>query len=107
MPRRSAVSKANTGPSAEDLAEFRAAMGSLLPSGGPPALPSGNWARLTALVVERGYTLVVSPALGGRAYRVALPMGDKRVEVYISDASTAEQIVSQLLLAVQSLPVRE
>jgi hypothetical protein len=51
--------------------------------------------------------LVVSPALGGRAYRVALPMGDKRVEVYISDASTAEQIVSQLLLAVQSLPVRE
>jgi hypothetical protein len=89
------------------MAAFRAAMGPLLSTVDAPALPAANWARLTSLVVSRGYTLVVSPALGGRAYRISIPLGDRRVEVYAGDSDGIVQVIDSLLIAVQSLPVRE
>lgn len=107
MPRKRPPAQAAGGPSDDDMAAFRAAMGPLLQVGGPPPLPSANWARLTALVCEKGYTLVISPALGGRAYKIAIPLGEKRIDVFASDKDTAEQIVDALLLAVQHLPQRE
>lgn len=108
MPRaRKPAGNGNVGPSDDDMAAFRAAMGPLLSTGGAPALPAANWARLTALVVEKGYTLVISPALGGRAYKIAIPLGEKRIDVFASDKDTAEQIVDALLIAVQHLPQRE
>ncbi len=107
MPRRKAASGNHGGVSDDDMAAFRAAMGPLLSTVGPPELPPGNWARLAALVVSRGYTLVISPALGGRAYRISIPLGDRRVEVYAGDNDSIAQVVDGLLIAVQSLPVRE
>ncbi len=107
MPRKRAVSNGSGGVSDDDMAAFRAAMGPLLSSVGPPELPPANWSRLTTLVVSRGYTLVVSPALGGRAYRISIPLGDRRVEVYAGDNDSITQVIDGLLIAVQSLPVRE
>jgi hypothetical protein len=51
--------------------------------------------------------LVISPALGGRAYRISIPLGDRRVEVYSGDDDSIVQVIDGLLIAVQSLPVRE
>ncbi len=107
MPRKRTPSTGNGGVTDDDMAAFRAAMGPLLSSSGPPALPPANWARLAALVVSRGYTLVISPALGGRAYRISIPLGDRRVEVYSGDDDSIVQVIDGLLIAVQSLPVRE
>jgi hypothetical protein len=45
--------------------------------------------------------------LGGRAYRISIPLGDRRVEVYAGDNDSIEQVINGLLIAVQSLPVRE
>ncbi len=107
MPRKRTQSTGSGGVSDEDMAAFRAAMGPLLSPMGPPELPAGNWARLAGLVVSRGYTLVISPALGGRAYRISIPLGDRRVEVYAGDNDSIVQVIDGLLIAVQSLPVRE
>ncbi len=107
MPRRKSASTGTGGISDEDMAAFRTAMGPLLSPVGPPELPAGNWARLAGMVVSRGYTLVISPALGGRAYRISIPLGDRRVEVYAGDSDSIVQVIDSLLIAVQSLPVRE
>ncbi len=107
MPRKRTQSAGTGGISDEDMAAFRAAMGPLLSAPGPPQLPAGNFARLAGLVVSRGYTLVVSPALGGRAYRISIPLGDRRVEVYAGDDDTVAMVIDNLLIAVQSLPTRE
>lgn len=107
MPRAKRPAASVAGPSDDDLAAFRSAMAPLISQVGPPPLPSGAWARLTALVIAKGYTLVVSPTLGGQAYKIALPMGEKRVEVYVQDTANGEKIVDQLLLAVQALPSRQ
>jgi hypothetical protein len=45
--------------------------------------------------------------LGGRAYRISIPLGDRRVEVYAGDNDSITQVIDGLLIAVQSLPVRE
>jgi hypothetical protein len=45
--------------------------------------------------------------LGGRAYRISIPLGDRRVEVYAGDDDTVAMVIDNLLIAVQSLPTRE
>lgn len=106
MPRAKTTRYADNGPSAADLAEFEAAMDGLLQSVGLPQLPPDVWAQITQEAVSRGYTVTVSPALGGRAYRVGLPMGTKRVEVYLSSTDDISALLRGLILAVRKLPVR-
>lgn len=106
MPRKRQSSYNDSGPSAEDLAEFEAALAGLLQTVGLPDLPQDVWAQLGKEAATRGYTLVLSPAMGGRAYRIGVPMGTRRVEVYLSATDNAEALLRGLLLAVRKLPVR-
>jgi hypothetical protein len=106
VPRAKSTRYADNGPSVEDLAEFETAMAGLLQSVGLPEFPPDVWAQLTKEAVSRGYTLTVSPALGGRAYRVGLPMGTKRVEVYLSSNDDIAALLRGLILAVRKLPTR-
>lgn len=106
MPRGKSTRYADNGPSAEDLAEFETAMAGLLQTIGLPTLPEKVWAQLGQEAATRGYTLTLSPAMGGRAYRIAVPMGTKRAEIYLSSTDDAEALIRGLILAVRKLPVR-
>lgn len=106
MPRAKASRYNDTGPTADDLAEFEAALGGLLQTVGLPEFPPDVWAQLTKEAVSRGYTLTISPAMGGRSYRVGLPMGTKRVEVFLSSSDDIEKLLRGLILAVRKLPTR-
>lgn len=107
VPRAKRATYADHGPSAADLADFEAAMAGLLQTVGLPELPEAVWAQLCKEAASRGYTLTISPAMGGRAYRIAVPMGTKRAEIYLSASDDAEALVRGLILAVRKLPVRE
>lgn len=107
MPRAKGRSYSDNGPSAADLAEFESALGTVLQTVGLPELPPAVWSSLTKEAASRGYTLTVSPAMGGRAYRIGLPMGTRRVEVYLSATDDAEALLRGLILAVRKLPVRD
>lgn len=107
MPRAKRTAYADNGPTADDLAAFEAAMAGLLQTVGLPELPEAVWAQLGKEAASRGYTLVLSPAMGGRAYRVSVPMGTKRAEIYLSSSDDAEALIRGLILAVRKLPVRD
>lgn len=107
MPRARKPTYADNGPTAEDLAEFETAMAGLLQTVGLPDLPETVWAQLGKEAAQRGYTLVLSPSMGGRAYRISVPMGSKRAEVYLSSSDDAEALIRGLILAVRKLPVRD
>lgn len=106
MPRAKSPRYNDNGPSAADLAEFEATLGGLLQTVGLPEFPPDVWAALTKEAVSRGYTLTISPAMGGRSYRVGLPMGTKRVEIFLSSSDDIEAMLRGLILAVRKLPVR-
>ena len=107
MPRGKRPSYSDNGPTAEDLAEFETAMAGLLQTVGLPDLPENVWAQLGREAASRGYTLTLSPAMGGRAYRIAVPMGAKRAEIYLSSSDDAEALIRGLILAVRKLPIRD
>lgn len=107
MPRAKSRSYSDNGPSAEDLAEFETAMAGLLQTVGLPELPPAVWSQLTKEAASRGYTLTVSPAMGGRAYRIGVPMGARRVEVFLSSTDDIEALLRGLILAVRKLPTRD
>lgn len=107
MPRGKSTRYNDTGPSAADLEEFEAALAGLLQTVGLPDLPEKVWSQLGKEAATRGYTLVLSPAMGGRAYRIGVPMGSRRVEVYLSANDDAEALIRGLILAVRKLPTRD
>jgi hypothetical protein len=107
MPRAKKPGYNDNGPSAADLAEFEAALAGLLQDQRLPALPEKVWAQLGQEAASRGYTLTLSPAMGGRAYRIGVPMGTKRVELYLSANDDAEALIRGLILAVRKLPTRD
>lgn len=107
MPRAKRPTYADNGPSAADLADFETALAGLLQANSRPKLPADVWAQLGEEATARGYTLTLSPSLGGRAYRIAVPMGAKRAEVYLSSGDDAEALIRGLILAVRKLPVRD
>lgn len=107
MPRGKRPTYADSGPSAADLADFEAALAGLLQANGRLKLPPDVWAQLGEEATARGYTLVLSPSMGGRAYRISVPMGAKRAEVYLSSSDDAEALIRGLILAVRKLPVRD
>jgi hypothetical protein len=106
VPRARSKAYSDNGPSAADLEEFEAALAGVLQTVGLPDLPESVWAQLGKEAAQRGYTLVLSPAMGGRAYRIGVPMGARRVEVYLSATDNAEALLRGLLLAVRKLPTR-
>jgi hypothetical protein len=107
VPRAKRTTYASNGPTAEDLADFESALAGLLQTVGLPELPEAVWAQLGKEAASRGYTLTLSPAMGGRAYRIAVPVGAKRAEIYLSATDDAEALIRGLILAVRKLPVRE
>jgi hypothetical protein len=107
VPRAKSSRYNDNGPTAADLAEFEAAMAGLLQDQGLPDLPEQVWAQLGKEAAMRGYTTTLSPAMGGRAYRIGVPMGAKRVEVYLSANDDSEALIRGLILAVRKLPVRD
>lgn len=106
MPRRKNPGSFGAGPTAEDLEQFEAALAGLLQTAVLQELPGDTLARLAHLCVSRGYSLSISPSLGGRAYRLRVPFADKALEVYLSDTDNLRQLLDGLLLAVGKLPVR-
>jgi hypothetical protein len=107
VPRAKRPGYNSDGPSAADLAEFESALAGLLQTVGLPDLPPAVWAQLGKEAATRGYTLTLSPSMGGRAYRIGVPMGTRRVEVYLSASDDSEALLRGLLLAIRKLPVRD
>lgn len=107
MPRKGIGSKsANTVPSA-DMAELRAALGAALSKTRIETWPSVEWTRLALACASKGYTLVVSPQMGGRGVRVSIPVGQGRLPI---EAMTDQELlegIRALILAVEKLPANE
>jgi hypothetical protein len=106
VPRAKRPSSYGNGPTAEDLAQFEAALAGMLQTAQLQELPGDLWARLTHETVRRGYSLAISPSLGGRAYRLRVPFGEKALELYLSDTDNVEQLLRGMLAAVGKLPTR-
>jgi hypothetical protein len=106
MPRGKSSRYSQSGPSEADLVEFESALASLLQTAQLLPLPGDVWARLTHETIRRGYSLSVSPSLGGRAYRLRVPFGERALEIYISDTDNVEQLLTGMLAAVGKLPTR-
>ena len=106
MPRAKSSRYSQSGPSDADLLEFESALASLLQTAQLLPLPGDLFARLTHEAVKRGYSLSISPSLGGRAYRLRVPFGDRALEVYVSDTDNVDQLLTGLLAAVGKLPTR-
>jgi hypothetical protein len=106
MPRGRRPSGYGAGPTAEDLAQFEAALAGMLQTAVLQELPGDILARLVHLCASRGYSLTISPSLGGRAYRLRVPFAEKALEVYLSDTDNVRQLLDSLLLAVGRLPTR-
>lgn len=106
MPRAKRTQYTNTQPSPDDLAAFEAALAELLPTAQLLPLPGDVLSRLIHEAARRGYSLTVSPAMAGRAYRLRVPFGDKALEVYTSDTENVGQLLNGLLAAVGRLPTR-
>ena len=106
MPRGKARNYNSVGPSADDLAAFESALASLLPTAQLLPLPGDLLSQITHEAGRRGYSLTVSPTLGGRAWRLRVPFGEKALEVYTSDTENVGQLLMGLLAAVGKLPTR-
>ena len=107
MPRAKSGRFFDNGPSQADLAEFEAALAGLLQNQGLPELPEKVWAQLAREATSRGYALTISPAMGGRAYRIRVPVGTKGAEIYLSATDDAEALIRGLMLVVRKLPTRD
>jgi hypothetical protein len=106
VPRAKRPSGYSNGPTAEDLEQFEAALAGMLQTAQLQVLPGDTLARLHHEVCRRGYSLNVSPSLGGRAYRLRVPFGEKALELYLSDTDNVEQLLLGMLAAVGKLPTR-
>jgi hypothetical protein len=106
MPRAKSRAYSSSGPTADDLAAFETALAELLPTAQLLPLPGDLLSRITHEAGRRGYSLTVSPALAGRAFRLRVPFGEKALEVYTDDNDQVEQVLRGLLAAVGKLPTR-
>jgi hypothetical protein len=106
VPRAKSRSYNSSGPTDEDLAAFESALASLLPTAQLLPLPGDLLSKITHEAGRRGYSLTVSPTLGGRAWRLRVPFGEKALEVYTSDTENVGQLLTGLLAAVGKLPTR-
>lgn len=106
MPRARRPAGYGSNPTDEDLAAFEAALAGLLQTAVLQELPGDTLARLAHLCVSRGYSLSISPSLGGRAYRLRVPFAERSLEIYLSDTDNVRQLLDGLLIAVGKLPTR-
>jgi hypothetical protein len=106
VPRAKRPAYSANVPSPDDLVAFEAALAELLPTAQLLPLPGDMLSRLTHEAARRGYSLTVSPAMAGRAYRLRVPFGEKALEVYTSDTENVGQLLTGLLAAVGKLPTR-
>jgi hypothetical protein len=106
MPRGKRPGSYSNGPTPEDLAQFESALATLVQTAQLRPLPGDVFARLAHEAVKRGYSLSVSPSLGGRAYRLRVPFGEKALEIFVSDTDNVDQLLTGLLAAVGKLPTR-
>lgn len=106
MPRAKRTNYSQSGPSESDLLAFESALAEMLQTAVLQTLPGDILARLAHETVKRGYSLSLSPSLGGRAYRLRVPFADKALEIYVSDTDNVQQLLTGLLSAVGKLPTR-
>jgi hypothetical protein len=106
VPRAKSASRYNNGPTPADLEQFERALAGLVQTAVLTPLPGDTLSRVVHEAIRRGYSLTVSPSLGGRAYRLRVPFADKALEIFLSDTDNVEQLLTGLLAAVGQLPTR-
>jgi hypothetical protein len=106
VPRAKRPNAAFAGPSESDLVAFESALAEMLQTAQLLPLPGDLLSKLTHEAARRGYSLSVSPSLGGRAYRLRIPFGEKALELYLSDTDNVDQLMRGMLAAVGKLPTR-
>ena len=106
MPRGKRPTSSYAGPTVDDLAAFESALAEMVQTAQLLPLPGDLLARLAHEACRRGYSLSISPSLGGRAYRLRVPFGEKALEIFVSDNDSAEVFLTSILAAVGKLPTR-
>lgn len=106
MPRGKRPTTYGPGPTMDDLAAFESALAEMVQTAQLLPLPGDLLARLAHEACRRGYSLSLSPSLGGRAYRLRVPFGEKALEIFISDTDNVEVLLGSILAAVGKLPTR-
>lgn len=106
MPRAKRATSYGPGPSLDDLAAFESALAELVQTAQLLPLPGDLLSRLAHETCKRGYSLSLSPSLGGRAYRLRVPFGEKAIEIFIADTDDVELLLRSVLAAVGKLPTR-
>lgn len=107
MPRAKKGSTGNGSISVADLAELQAALASTLPKMAITAWPSAEWTRLALACMAKGYTVVISPQLDGRAVRVSVPVGTGRLVVTAQSDQELVENLRALTLQVEKLPPKD
>lgn len=92
---------------AADLAELQAALAATLRSHSVGSFPHDDWASLAICCLHAGVTLVVSPQMDGRAVRLSVPIGTKRLSITAGTDIELEEGIRALILAVRKLPPQQ
>lgn len=106
MPRAKRSTSYLPGPSVDDLAAFESALAEIVQTANLLPLPGDLLSRLAHETCRRGYSLSLSPSLGGRAYRLRVPFGEKAIEIYVADTDNVAVLLGSVLAAVGKLPTR-
>lgn len=104
MPRAKRVYGEGPGVTDADLAELQTALAGTLSAVAVQQFPPDDWANLALACVVQGYTLVVSPQMDGRAVRLSVPVGTKRLALTAGNDRELAEAVRALTLAVRKLP---
>ena len=103
MPRPNAAKRSEHLPTPAQLAELQAALAETLSTVAVDAFPGEELAALAIECVKRGYTLVVSPQMDGRAVRISVPVGAKRLGGTAMNNEEVLAVCRGLLLAVRKM----
>ena len=103
MPRRSVGSKSANGTTSADISELQAALAATLPKVAITAFPGDVWQELVFACMSCNLSVIISPQMDGRALRVSIPVGNKRLAVVAGNDQELLESLRALLLAVRKI----
>lgn len=107
MPRARSSQNVNGGPSAADIAELRAAVAQTLSKVRVEVWPGDDWQRLVFAAIRKGYSVSISPQMGGRGVKISILVDRGRIPMEAMTNTELEEGVRALILAVDKLPVKD
>lgn len=107
MPRAKRTNGPGSAFTSADLAELQAALGGTLPKVAVTTFPHAEWTALALACFAKGYTVVLSPQLDGRAVRISVPVGTGRLALTAGNDQELLEAIRSLTLGVAKLPAKD